>query len=35
MRDQAAEQYEAMVTIASAAMSCPATVRRLTWDEEQ
>lgn len=26
-------KYEAMVTIASAAMACPETARRLTWDE--
>lgn len=27
------EKYEAMVTIAAAAMADPATARRLTWDE--
>lgn len=27
------EKYEAMVTIASAAMADPETARRLTWDE--
>ena len=27
------EKYEAIVTIASAAMADPATARRLTWDE--
>lgn len=28
------DRYEAMVTIASAAMSCPETARRLIWEGE-
>jgi enolase len=29
----ARDKFQAMVTIASAAMSCPDTVKKLTWDE--